>query len=398
MIDKRTALRISLVTETYYPQVNGVSRTLERLVKHCTARGDRIQLLMPRYEEDENSRLPAVEKVTWGAVHLPFYKEVGIPLVRTGMVRQALARFRPDLVHIATEGTLGLAALRACRSLELPVVSSYHTNFSDFLKSYRASILEPVCWRYLRWFHNRTLATFCPTPSTQRVLEEQRFRNIGIWGRGVDSHRFNPAKRDPALREKYGIGPDQKLLLYVGRVAGEKNLGLLMDAWRAVPSRDDCRLLIVGDGPLRPKLEAVGDPYTSFTGYLYGEELARIYASADLFVFPSLTDTFGNVLLEAMASGLPAIGFDAQGTRDNVQDGITGRVLPDISRQALTDGLQNLIVDDETRRTMARAARAYAENQNWDDILNALRDFYLATCRENAGGTVIAGAADRSAA
>lgn len=398
MAHKRTALRISLVTETYYPQVNGVSRTLERLVKHCTTRGDRIQLLMPRYQDDENSRLPAVEKVAWGAVHLPFYKEVGIPLVRTRMVRQALARFQPDLVHIATEGTLGLAALRAARSLELPVVSSYHTNFSDFLKSYRASALEPICWRYLRWFHNRTLATFCPTPSTQQVLEKHGFENVGLWGRGVDSHRFHPGKRDHGLRERYGVGPDQKLLLYVGRVASEKNLDLLMDAWRAVPSRDNGRLLIVGDGPLRPKLEAVGDTYTSFTGYLYGEELARVYASADLFVFPSLTDTFGNVLLEAMASGLPAIGFDAQGTRDNVRDGITGRVLRDISRQALSNGIRDLIADDETRRKMARAARTYAEQQNWDDILNGLRDFYLATWQQNTEYSVPAGAADRSAA
>jgi len=162
--DNRTSLRISLVTETYFPQVNGVSRTLERLVKHCTGQGDRVQLLMPRYQGDEAAHTPRVEKVAWGAVHLPFYKEVGIPLVRTRMVRQALARFQPDLVRIATEGTLGLAALRASRCLGLPVVSSYHTNFSDFLKSYRASALEPLCWRYLRWFHNRTLATFCPAP------------------------------------------------------------------------------------------------------------------------------------------------------------------------------------------------------------------------------------------
>ena len=376
MPGNRTSLRISLVTETYFPQVNGVSRTLERLVKHCTGQGDRVQLLMPRYKGDEATRTPAVEKVAWGAVHLPFYKEVGIPLARTGMVRQALARFQPDLVHIATEGTLGLAALRASRSLGLPVVSSYHTNFSDFLKSYRASALEPLCWRYLRWFHNRTLATFCPTPSTQRVLKERRFENVGIWGRGVDSHRFHPGKRDHALREKYGVGPDQKLLLYVGRVAGEKNLELLMDAWRALPRRENAQLLIVGDGPLRARLEAMGDPRTIFTGYLYGEQLARIYSSADLFVFPSLTDTFGNVLLEAMASGLPALGFDVQGSRDNIKEGVTGRVLPVVSREALAVAIQDLLDDNECLREMSKAARAYAEQQNWEDILNGLRNTY----------------------
>lgn len=372
-------LRISLVTETYFPQINGVSRTLERLVRHCAGHGDLLQLLLPRYP-GVAAELPAgVTRQAWRAVPLPGYSEVVLPLVTPAMAARALGGFRPDLVHIATEGPLGRAALVAARRLKLPVVSSYHTNFAEYLTLYHAGLLAPLCWHYLRRFHNATRMTFCPTPSTRRELEARGFRNVAVWSRGVDSERFHPAKRDLALRSALGVSPDEIVLAYAGRLAAEKNLDMLVEAWAALPERGRCRLLFIGDGPLRGRLEARAGSRCLFVGYRQGEELAQMYASADLFVFPSLTETFGNVVLEAMASGLPAIGFAVQGPGDIIQDGRTGRLVRTVRADQLQQAMSAVVIDEQQRRLMARAARIHAESQSWERIMGDLRDSYLAT-------------------
>lgn len=369
-------LRISLATETYFPQVNGVSRTLDHLVRHCAEQGDRVQLLLPSYDQN-GQQLPAqVEKRAWRAVALPFYREVVVPMVNVGMIEKALDTFRPDLVHIATEGPLGWAALRAAKRLQLPVVSSYHTNFPQYLQTYSASFLEPICWHYLRWFHNNTLATFCPSDSTRVLIEGKGFKNVDIWRRGVDNHRFNPGKRDHELRKSIGVGPDDILTCYAGRLANEKNLAMLFDAWQGLADHDNCHLLVIGDGPLRERLEARSTPKVIFAGYRYGEELASMYASSDLFVFPSLSETFGNVVLEAMASGLPVIAYDVQGPKDIVRDRQTGTLVSEISASALAAALLEIIGDQDRRRTMGRQARIYAEQQTWEGIMSGIRKRY----------------------
>jgi len=372
-------LRITLVTETYFPQVNGVSRTLDRLVRHCVGAGDQLQLLLPRYATGTTDLPAGVESHSWRAVPLPFYPEIVLPMVTPGGVAKVMAGFRPDLVHIATEGSLGWAALRAARRLNLPVVSSYHTNFADYLAMYRAGILAPLCWGYLRHFHNATRMTFCPTSSTRHELETRGFHSVAVWSRGVDSERFHPAKRDLALRKKLGIAPDDIVLAYAGRLAAEKNLEMLAEAWRTLPERERCRLLFIGDGPLRRRLESQAGSRGIFTGYRHGDELADLYASADLFVFPSVTETFGNVILEAMASGLPAIGFAVQGPRDIIDDGRTGRLVAAVQADSLRQAMSELIVDRQRRREMGTLARRYAEAHSWERIMGGLRDSYLDT-------------------
>jgi len=372
-------LRITLVTETYFPQINGVSRTLDRLIRHCAGRGDQLQLLLPRYPQGAIALPPGVECQSWRAMPLPFYREVVLPLVTPAMAARALAAFAPDLVHIATEGPLGWAALRAAHRLKLPVVSSYHSNFAEYLAMYHAGLLSPLCWSYLRRFHNATRLTFCPTPSTRRELEAHGFRNVAVWSRGVDSERFHPAKRDPALRTALGIAPGEVVLAYAGRLAAEKNLDMLVDAWSALPERNRCRLLFIGDGPLRRRLQEQAGDRCIFAGYRQGEELARMYASADLFVFPSLTETFGNVVLEAMASGLPVISFAVQGPGDIIDDGLTGRLVRTIHHHSLRHGISELILQQERRLQMGALARRYAEAQNWECIMGELRDSYLNT-------------------
>ena len=367
-------MRLSLVTETYFPQVNGVSRTLDRLVRYCSAQGDDIQLLVPRYAQQPE--LPdGVEKFDWRAFALPFYREVVIPLATPAGIRRQLASFRPDLVHVATEGPFGWSALKAAEKLRCPIVSSYHTHFPQYLQLYGAGMLAPLAWRYLRGFHNRTRMTYCPAPSTQRLLLEHGFEAVDVWGRGVDSERFHPGKRDLELRRSLGIHDDELVFAYAGRLAAEKNLEILMQAWRQL-TNPGCRLLLIGDGPLRQRLEELADQRVVFAGYRRGEELARVYASSDVFVFPSLSETFGNVVLEAMASGLPAIAFDVSGPGDIIRPGETGVLVEIDNVSRFCDAMRTMVFESDVRVAQGRLARSYAETQSWDAILGRLRSSY----------------------
>lgn len=370
-----SALRVALVSETWFPQVNGVSRSLEKLVETLVGGGDSVRLFIPRYPE---SCLPAeVSAATFRAFPLPFYPEVLLPVVTPAAVAREMASYRPDVVHIATEGPLGWAALRASRRLGLPVVSSYHTSFAHYLRLYGAGWLEGAAWRYLRGFHNATAATFCPTPSIRAQLLEKGFERVEIWSRGVNSSHFHPGKRHSELRRRLGVPENAIALACCGRLAAEKNVETLLAAFRQLPSTLPVHLLLIGDGPLRPKLEAASDPRVIFTGYQRGEDLARLYASADLFVFPSLSDTFGNVLLEAMASGLPAVTFDVPGPRDVVLHGETGLLVGEDGAEPLAAALAGLLSDPARLAEMATNARRYAATCNWETINAVVRRRYL---------------------
>ncbi|GAB6083229.1 glycosyltransferase family 1 protein [Desulfuromonas carbonis] len=375
-------MRIAIVSETWLPQINGVSRTLNQLANYLVACGDQLLLLTPRYRQ--GLTLPVgSEAECFPALPLPFYSEVLLPVVTPLRLLHRLAAFVPDLVHIATEGPLGWAALRAARRLGLPVVSSYHTNFAQYLASYRLGALETVAWDYLRKFHNRTDLTLCPTPSIVGMLAERGFRNLIVWPRGVDAARFHPRHRDPELRRSLGIAGDEVVLLFVGRLAAEKNLALLFAACRRLSGR--VRQLLVGDGPLRAELEHTALPGAIFSGYREGEELARYYASADIFAFPSLSETFGNVVLEALASGLPTVAFNVPGPRDILLSGESGILVEEQSATALAAALQSLVDDAQMRQRLGRAARLYAEDQNWEEINSAVRDQYLRLHAEHSG-------------
>lgn len=369
------SLKVALVSETYFPQINGVSRTLERLVEHLRAEGHRVHLFIPDYGEGCPEQRDGLEVSAFNSWRLPNYPEIHLPVVRPATLCRHLQRAAPDLMHVATEGPLGWAALRAARRLKIPVVSSYHTNFAQYLDSYRLKAAEGLAWRYLRWFHNRTGATFCPTPSIRKMLEDRGFSSVRVWSRGVDSQAFHPDGRCPGMRRSWGFADDEVVFLYCGRLAVEKNLALLMEAFALLES-PRARLLIIGDGPLMATLKADGDPRVVFAGYRQGEELARLYACADVMAFPSLSETFGNVILEAMASGLPVIGFDVPGPKDIIQNGLTGELLPDVSSRALRDSMRRLLEDEDYRRKLGKNARNYAERQNWSRINGVVSDGY----------------------
>ncbi|MEZ4600052.1 MAG: glycosyltransferase family 1 protein [Syntrophotaleaceae bacterium] len=376
-------LRLTIVSETYFPQINGVSRTLDKLVGHCLDQGDQVQLIVPHYDEPIGPSRPGEVRNELGGFCLPFYREIILPLVSPRNIRRRLQGFGSQLLHIATEGPLGWSALQAAANLGLPVISSYHTNFPQYLGQYRAGWMTPVAWKYLRWFHNSTLMTLCPTPSIRDMLEAKGFRNVDLWSRGVDSRLFHPRRRSPEFRRSLGFNDRDIVLVYLGRLAVEKNIDMLLDAWRQLPEKAPIRLLVIGDGPQRERLERMAGDRAVFAGYRKGEDLANMLAVGDLLVFPSLTDTFGNVMLEAMACGLPVLGFDVSGPKDVLTDGRTGILVRKITAQALTRAIDELAKNPEFLGEMGHQARVFAENQNWSHIMEQIREHYLsfALCR-----------------
>ena len=322
-------LRIALVTETYPPEINGVAMTLGRQVADLQQRGHQIQLIRPRQNAADspihNAQLEEVLKI---GVPIPRYAglKMGLP-AKSALVRLWQIK-RPDLVHIATEGPLGWSALSAAQKLRLPVSTDFHTNFHSYSKHYGAGWLRRPILAYLRKFHNKAAVTLVPTESLRLELQAHGYRNVEVVSRGVDTVLFNPSKRDMALRESWAAQPDTQVVVYVGRVAPEKNLPLVFEAYTAMHRvNQNTRLVIVGDGPERAALQTKY-PEVIFCGMRSGEDLARHYASGDVFLFPSMTETFGNVTTEAMASGLAVVAYQYAAAEALIRHGENGMIAP----------------------------------------------------------------------
>jgi glycosyltransferase involved in cell wall biosynthesis len=365
----RPSLRIALVTETYLPEVNGVAMTLGRMVEGLMARGHQVQLIRPRQTTgDQPAKGPAFEEVLARGLQIPRYEGLrfGLP-ARTALVRQ-WTRQRPDLVHVATEGPLGWSAVSAAVKLRLPVTSDFHTNFDHYSGHYGVGWLRQPVAAYLRRFHNRTARTFVPTEAMAASLRNQGYQRVEVIARGVDTALFSPARRNTALRKNWGLGPDDLAVVSVGRVAAEKNLPLTLAAFEAIRRiRPKARLVIVGDGPLRAQLEQ-RHPDHVYAGMRIGEDLAAHYASADLFLFPSLTETYGNVTLEAMASGLGVAAYQCAAAAEVIAPGVEGLTSQPGDEAGFIASAVDLAQDDPGRQRMALAARARAEGLDWDCV------------------------------
>jgi glycosyltransferase involved in cell wall biosynthesis len=312
-------------------------------------------------------------------VRVPFYKELHLPLPPFGAVRRAIRAFEPDLIHIATEATLGLAVLRFARSSGIPVVSSFHTQFDEYSRHYRIGWVRGPIWRYLRWFHNQTRETYVPSRTTIEGLCRAGFERLVLWPRGVNGNLFRPERpgRDQ-IRRRLGFGPGDIVIGHVGRLAPEKNVDYLALALEEVArQRPNTQALIVGDGPSRSELEDRIGSYARFVGYRTGDDLADHYAACDLFVFSSRTETFGNVVLEAMAAGLPVVALRAGGVADTIQPGRTGLLVePDSPPEEFARAVLCLLRDGDRRRSLAAEARTYALSQSWDAVMGRLRECY----------------------
>ena len=296
-------MRIDIVTDTFAPDINGVSMTLGRLCDGLRVRGHRVHVI--RSGERANHRETPAASLT-----LPGYKEVRVGLPGPFKLRKRWLKKRPDVIYVATESPLGKSAVKAAKALGIPVATGFHTNVHEYMEQYHLAGLQPVAMSYLRRFHARADRTLVPSPGMLERLEGEGFDHVHLLGRGVDCQLFDPARRCESLRASWGARSGVPVGLAVGRVAAEKNLDLAMEAFTAIRAAiPDFRAVVVGDGPVRARL-AEKHPWVHFAGVRAGEELARHYASADFLLFPSETETFGNVLLEGMASGLVTVGYD----------------------------------------------------------------------------------------
>jgi len=360
-------MRIAYVTETYPPEVNGVALTAARAVAHLRQRGHTVDLVRP-HQAHESVGVRDDEWRTSGWP-LPMYTDLRFGLATARALKRRFEMSGVDLVHVATPGPLAWQALRAARALGLASSAEFRTNFHQYLRYYHLGLIAPLGLRVLRRLHNSVDRTFVPTRALERELSAHGFERLAVVGRGVDTARFSPRHRSLELRREWGVPDDAPLLLYVGRIAAEKNVGLALDAFDSARAESPmAHFVAVGDGPQREALERL-HPSVRFVGARHGESLAACYASADLFVFPSLTDTFGNVTLEALASGVPVLAFDVAAAAEHVVDGVSGRLVATRDDGAFAAALRDLVVAPERLEAMRGHAVDAARRATWDEVL-----------------------------
>jgi glycosyltransferase involved in cell wall biosynthesis len=363
-------LRVACVTETYPPEVNGVALTLARLVEGLHQRNHEVQLIRPRQVRDE-SRPDAsgLQEILMRGLPIPRYPNLRLGLPAKGALLQRWSRHRPDVVHIATEGPLGWSALQAARQLRLPLSSDFRTNFHAYSRHYGIGWLHKPIMAYLRKFHNHTHCTMVPTEALRRDLERDGFRRLVVVSRGVDVNQFSPRRRSTSLRQAWRAGSDDCVVICVGRLAPEKNLAALTAAWHAIRAQDNrAKLVIVGDGPMRAQLQAQC-PEAIFAGQRSGDDLAAHFASADLLLFPSLTETFGNVTTEALASGLAVVAFDYAAAAQLIRNGANGALAPYGDRPSFVRAALSLACDAGKRQALASVARGSVASLGWNAIV-----------------------------
>lgn len=360
---------ICVVSETYPPELNGVALTLARLVEGLRAQGQVVSIVRPRQRMPDRNNNDALVTLVRG-VPLPGYKGLQFGLPAGRRLRRAWRKHRPDVLYVATEGPLGWSAVRTAEWLGIPVFSGFHTNFHSYSKYYRAGRLQGVISRYLRNFHNQTRGTLAPSVDIRDRLQALGFKNVSILDRGVDGQLFRPERRCPELRRQWGVTDSDLAVLYVGRVAPEKNLQLAVDAYRAMKQVSEAtKFVIVGDGPLRATLQRE-HPDLIFCGICTGEQLANHYASADVFLFPSETETFGNVILEAMASGLIVIAYHYAAAKMHLTRGKTGVLVPYGDAHAFVDVSVKLACDPQSFYELRRQAREYVVAFDWQRVID----------------------------
>lgn len=364
-------MRIGIVSETYPPEINGVALTVHSLASGLAARGHGIDLIRPRQPQPfaDETGIEALD-VHGGA--LPRYPGLrfGLPAGRT--LQRHWSRQRPDAVYVATEGPLGWSAIGAARRLGIPVSSGFHTRFDSYADHYGIGLLTPLVRGYLRRFHQRAAATLVPTEALARELHDMGICNARLLRRAVDTQLFHPRRRDDELRAAWGVDAITPVVLYVGRIAAEKNLELAVQAFRAIQQRvPQARYVWVGDGPARAALEAE-HPDFIFAGVQRGEALARHIASADLFPFPSLSETFGNVIIEALAAGLPVVAYANGAAREHLVDGVNGYCIESGDAAAFIQAATRLAGNPGLIRHMGRAAHVGMAGLSPDAVI---RDF-----------------------
>ncbi|MCL7929983.1 glycosyltransferase family 4 protein [Halomonas llamarensis] len=366
-------MRLCIVSETWAPEINGVAHTLRRLSHELARLGVTVDLVRPRPQNAAAGQTASVDtELHTPSMPLPGYRDVKIGLTTPARMRRFFLAQRPDVVYLATQGPLGWAARQAALRLHIPIVAGWHTNFDHYCHSYGLGFLATATKRYLRYFHNDCALTLVPTQAQTNALRGDGIHHVQVLSRGIDGDKFSPELRDVDLRRQWGVNDHQPVVLYVGRLAAEKNLTLLQETLHAMRSVcPDMAQVIVGDGPARTQLQKAL-PDAHFTGFLPPEALSQYYASADIFLFPSLSETWGNVVTEAMASGLAVVAYQHAASAELIHHGHNGLTLTVGDNDAFRQAAVLLCQRPADYARFGRLARLRALEQSWTGIARQL--------------------------
>jgi glycosyltransferase involved in cell wall biosynthesis len=383
-----TGLRVALFSGNYNYVRDGANQALNRFVRYLLRQGAAVRVYSPT--TDTPAFEPAGDLVSTPSFPVPGRKEYQVPWRMSAAVRRDLDAFAPNMVHVSSPDPLGHRAVSWARSRDLPVVASVHTRFETYPRYYGLAFLEPLIEAMLRRFYRRCDAIVAPSESMAQLLRDQRMNyDVGIWTRGIDRDIFHPGRRDLNWRQSLGIDPATPAIGFIGRLVMEKGLDVFSDTIDRLNARQvPHKVLIVGDGPARVWFEN-RLPQAIFAGFQKGPDLGRAVASMDMLFNPSVTETFGNVTLEAMACGLPTVAARATGSESLVADGVTGRLIRPGAIHDFADALQAYCLDDGARERAGAAARARAEHNGWDEVNQALVDTYLRIVRQRAQGAIV---------
>lgn len=379
-INQPHRLKFALVSETFKPEINGVAMTLGKITEELSNKQHEVQVIRPKQSNTDiaSSTQNFKEHLVTG-MPIPFYKHLKFGFPAKNRLINLWSASRPDVVHIATEGPLGWSALQAAKHLKIPVISSYHTNFHQYSKHYGGSFLMKPIESYLRYFHNQTLATLAPTQKVVETLKLSGYKNVSMMGRGVDTSQFFPENRSVDLRKKWGADENDLVVIHVGRLAKEKNIFLVLDTFRAIQeTKPRAKLVFVGEGPLQDEL-AQKCPEAIFCGSQRGKALAVHYASADLFIFPSITETFGNVIPEALASGLCVVAYDYAAAGDIIQNGTSGLLAPFNQSQDLINLAIKAAKNIDLVNHCKKQSFSSIANTSWKSVIEELETLLYAT-------------------
>ncbi len=377
-------MKITLVSETFPPEINGVALTVQSLALGLDALGHDVEVIRPRQPDDNAMDDGRIHHQLVRGVAMPRYPGLRFGLPTPGELAGRWQQQRPDAIYVATEGPLGRSAVLAARRLGIPACTGFHTRFDDFVRHYGVVLLSPLVFAWMRRFHNSADATLVPTTELADFLTARGFHRVKLLRRAVSTTQFDPARRDATLREAWDLHDDQLAVLHVGRIAAEKNLDLATRAFRAIQQRrPDARLIVVGDGPMRQQWQSE-NPDFIFSGMQRGDDLCRHYASADLFLFPSLSETFGNVTLESMSSGLATIAFDYGAAREHIRHGLDGMRIGRDDEQGFIAASVQLACEDTQRGEMGSRARRAVESLNPASVAEHFADFLASLAHREA--------------
>ena len=370
---KRSLMRIALFTETFLPKVDGIVTRLRHTVEQLQRMGDQVLVISPDggLTEYKGAKIYGVSGFA-----MPLYPELKMALPRPA-IGEALTQFKPDIIHVVNPAVLGLAGIFYSKTLNIPLIASYHTHIPEYLQHYGLGMLEGLVWELLKVGHNQAQLNLCTSTAMVQALTEHGIERVDLWQRGVDTEMFQPQMASREMRSRLTQGnPDDPLLLYVGRLSAEKEIEQIKPVLDSIPN---ARLALVGDGPHRQALEKHFEGTAAyFVGYLQGLDLGAAFASADAFVFPSRTETLGLVLLEAMAAGCPVVAARSGGIPDIVEDGVNGFLFDPTDEQGAIAATQRLLANPQEQEMLRHNARREAECWSWSAATHQLHNYYQA--------------------